>query len=331
MLKEIALRVGRALDDKVFPGCVIGIVTKDGDRMVLPFGSFTYAPDAGEVGEDTIYDLASVTKSIPVASLVLTFIDEAKLSPTDVITKYIPELQNDQGATIGDLLLYRVTGPQLSKLPHKTFEEIRTHIFERGFNAPPGEKKYTNVPAFLLGIALERVGGSSLGALAHQYFFEPLGMRDTSFFFTDISRIPPTEIVNGEEIRGLVHDESARVFARARRATGHAGLFSSAPDMLNFLESLLIRDYPFITEGAQKGWGWQSHEPWFMGSHVSRSAFGKTGFTGTSVVVDPFRGIAFVILSNRTYPKRPLDASSVTSAINVFRRDVADILLSAQG
>ncbi len=327
MHKEIEVRAAKAIEERVFPGCVIGVVQTDGVREILPFGSFTYEPDSPAVREDTVYDLASVTKSIPVASLALTMMAEGKLQAADKVVKYLPELQNDYEATIEDLLTYRVQGPRLSTLQYPTFEGIRTHVLERGFDGPPGKRFYTNVPALLLGIIVERVGGEILPALAHRYFFEPLKMNDTTFFPYDVSRIPPTEIVDGTEIRGIVHDESARIFARARRAGGHAGLFSTGPDMLNFLGALLQGKLPAVMSGAQKGWGWQKAEPWFMGSHFGESAFGKTGFTGTSVAVDPEQGVAFVFLSNRTYPTRPPDAASIHSAINTFRADIADIVL----
>jgi CubicO group peptidase (beta-lactamase class C family) len=327
MRKEIEARIRTAIGEKVFPGCVVGIVRAGGKREIIPLGNFTYEPDSPKVTDDTVYDMASVTKSIPVASLALVFIAEGKLSLTEQVTKYLPEFHHGHRATIEDLLRYRVQGTRLSRLQHSTFEEIRTHVVERGFSGPPAEHQYTNLPAFVLGLVLERVGGAMLPALAHQYFFESLAMNDTAFFPHDIVRISPTEIISGEEIRGIVHDESARVFSRARRAAGHAGLFSSAPDTLNFLEALLQNKLPAVLDGAQKGLGWQKAEPWFMGTHPGDNAFGKTGFTGTSVAVDADKGIGFVILSNRTYPTRPPDAASLTSAINRFRADIADILL----
>ncbi len=326
MLSTIQARAERAIQERVFPGCVIGLVKKAGERQIGAFGNFTYEPDARSVEEDSLYDLASITKSIPVASLALTFIAEGRLQLTDRVVKYLPELHNDYSATIEDLLRYRVQGPRLSRLVYPTFEQIRTHILEHGFNGPPGERLYTNVPAYILGLVLERVGESSLSALADRYFFEPLGMNATTFFPT-VSDCVPTEVVGGLEIRGVVHDESARVFARARRTVGHAGLFSTAPDILNFLEALQSGKFPAVALGAQKGWGWQLNQPWFMGTLSGEHTFGKTGFTGTSVLCDMERGTALVILSNRTYPVRPSDAASIHSAINAFRADIADIIL----
>lgn len=221
----------------------------------------------------------------------------------------------------------------------RTPEEIRTHVLEHGFDGPSGNGAYTNLPAFLLGLIVERATGEILPALANRYFFEPLGMHDTTFFpsIPDASistgrqilmradnRIAPTEIVDGIEISGIVHDESARVFARARKAVGHAGLFSTAPDLLKFLEALLHLGHPmsYVVEGAQKGLGWEKGAKW-MGEKGT-NAFGKTGFTGTSILCDVEKGIGLVILSNRTYPHRPPD----NSAINAFRKDVADIVLA---
>jgi len=327
MHKQIEQRVALAISEKVFPGCVIGIVRTNGGREILSFGGLTYDNSSPKVQEDTIYDMASVTKSIPVASLILTFIGDGKMQLADTVKKYIPELQNDYGATIGDLLRYRVSGARLSQLQYRTFAEVRTHILETGFSGPPGDFSYTNLPAFLLGMILERVGEGILPALADHYFFRPLDMRDTTFFPHDIARVTPTEIVDGVEVRGVVHDESARKFSHARRVAGHAGLFSTAPDMLNFLEALLTGDFPDVTAGAKSGLGWQLDQPWFMGEHCREHTFGKTGFTGTSVVCDPDKDIAFVILSNRTYPQRPVDAASLTSAINRFRADIGSIVL----
>src|SRR3989344_4525749 len=318
MIEEtIRARAQQAIKEKVFPGCVIGMIA-DGSTSIIPVGTLT---DEGneKVEENTIYDVASITKSIPVASLALLFAQfyPARLNLAGKVVKYLPELRNDHGATIEDLLRYRVKGPQMSQLSFKTLEEIRTYVFEHGFDAPAGDGAYTNLPAFLLGLIVERVGEASLPVLANRYFFEPLGMSDTTFFPRNpdtynstyrhnnvYANIAPTEIVEGKEIRGIVHDESARVFARARRAVGHAGLFSTAPDLLKFLEALLNGKLPAVVEGAQKGLGWEVDREW-MGSKRRKKTFGKTGFTGTSILCDVERGVGLVILSNRTYPHRP--------------------------
>ena len=322
MDKQIAARVGRAISEKVFPGCVIGIVLENGQREILPFGTTIYGSAGEHVINDTMYDVASVTKSVPTASLTSLLLEENKLSPADKVRTHLPELQNDYDATIEDLLRYRVHGAQLSRLRLQTLEEIRAFVFEHGFDGPPGEPTYTNLPAYLLGLIVERVSGQSLDIIAKERYFRPLSMEHTTFFPT-ADDCAPTEIdEHGKEIRGIVHDESARIFAKAGRTVGHAGLFSTVPDLLHFLEALLAGDFPYIVGGAKKGLGWQLNDTNFMGQYPRLRTFGKTGFTGTSVICDIERGIAFVILSNRTYPKRPL----TDDAIFAFRLDIADII-----
>jgi CubicO group peptidase (beta-lactamase class C family) len=127
------------------------------------------------------------------------------------------------------------------------------------------------------------------------------------------------------DVHVVVHDESARTFAREGKVVGHAGLFSSAGDISTFLEALLAGSFPYIVKGAQKGLGWELNKGSFMGTHFGPRTFGKTGFTGTSVLCDCDRGIGLVILSNRTYPTRP----ETYDAINTFRRSIADVVLKS--
>jgi len=332
MHKDIEARVLKAIGERVFPGCVIGVVRKKGEREVWPFGHFTYDADSQKVAEDTIYDIASITKSIPTASLALVLIDDGRLRLSDKLIEYIPEFANKwrEEVTIEQLMRYEIHGLQLSTLKDKTPEEILQSAYSCELDDKPGTKHvYTNLPALLLGIVVERVNGDTLDKLAQKYFFDPLTMNRTSYFSHERltkSFIAPTEIENGKELRGIVQDESARAFAKAGRAVGHAGLFSTAPDILNFLEALLQGRYPNVVDGAQRGLGWQAGDTRFMGKYAGPHTFGKTGFTGTSIVCDTERGIAFVILSNRTYPKRPPN----DDAIYDFRRDIADIILGSR-
>jgi CubicO group peptidase (beta-lactamase class C family) len=329
-------RAERAIKERVFPGCVVGAVHLDGRRLVVPCGTFTYEADSPPVTAETVYDLASVTKSVVTASLASILIEEGKLRLSDPVAMYVPQLKNDHGATIEDLLRYRLKGLRLSTIAGTTFEEVRSSVLEHGFEGPPGEAEYTNLPALILGLVIEEVAGESLAALAERELFKPLGMQATGYF-PAAEDCAPTEIdfrdsdsakaSTGKEVRGLPHDESAYKFALARQSAGHAGLFSTVPDLLNFLHALLNsvdvgHPMSYISESAAEGLGWQTDGD-FLGHHASPGSFGKTGFTGTSIAVDVQKEIAFVILSNRTYPHRPADMD----AINEFRRDIADIIL----
>lgn len=327
MPKEIDTLAKRAVQDGVFPGCVIAIVRK-GERMISAYG--TKALNGELTREDMVYDLASITKSVPVASLVLKLNSEGALTLNDLVRTWIPELQNDHAATIEDLLKYRVHGEPMSLIAHLSPKEIQRHIFSTGFNDLPGESRYSNLPAYLLGVILERVTGRTIDALAREAFFEPLSMRSTFFPVAgtqpDIAiSIAPTETLETGDVQGIVHDESARVFAEEGKVVGHAGLFSNAGDLATFLEALIAGSFPYIVKGAHKGLGWELNHGVFMGKKFGPRTFGKTGFTGTSILCDTDRGVGLVILSNRTYPNRPPD----NSAINTFRASVADIVLNS--
>lgn len=346
MHNDIRVRAERAVQEKVFPGCVVGFIEKGRRRAVLPFGSYTYDANAAPVLEDTIYDAASITKSIPTASLALRYIDSGRLALTDRLIQYVPEFRNSdrESVTVKHLLTYTLGGYAFSALKNKTPDELFATIMTHDFTVHPGSGfLYSNVPAFLLGLVVEKVGGDTLENLAQEHFFQPLGMTRTSLLPQYFSRddIAPTEIEEWRgHVQGSVHDESAYVFTvKGGRVVGHAGLFSTAPDLLNFMEMLLHqgemsgRKYlsPGIIAkmstnqipelGACTGLGWQLHQSW-MGHSAGEHTFGKTGFTGTSVCADIERGVALVILSNRTFPKRPQD----DSAIREFRTDIADIV-----
>src|SRR3989344_3276075 len=230
MDKEIETRIERAIREKVFPGCVLGIVRTSGEREIRSFGTTIYDSAGEKVNESTVYDVASVTKSIPTASLASLFIHEEKLSLTDQVRRYLPELKNNHDATIEDLIRYRVEGPRMSGLSSMSPEEITAYAFKHGFGEQPGVPQYTNLPAFFLGLVVERVAADTLDRLSPKYFFDSLGTSSPSFFpnASYMKHCAPTEICeDGKEVRGEPHDESARVFAKAGHAVGHAGLFST--------------------------------------------------------------------------------------------------------
>ncbi len=350
--EKIRERVECAIQEKVFPGCIVGMVKNSGERAVFPFGYHTYNTSSPSVTQDTIYDMASITKSIPTASLALQLIDQGILHIDDQLIKYLPEFRNSQRekVLIKHLLTYSLPGYgpdfSLAALKDKTAEEVLEIILTRDFEGDPGTVfKYTNTPALLLGLALERITGKKIDESSCEQFFKPLEMTRTTFHSNAFSldEIAPTEEDErwrNKLVHGEVHDESAYLFMKTGRTMGHAGLFSTAPDILTFLEVLLheggLRGKQFFSKdiiqqiytnqltsiGEMCGLGWELNQPRFMGTQCTPQTFGKTGFTGVLCVCDISKGVAFTIFSNRVYPKRPADAK----AINEVRRDVADII-----
>ncbi len=348
MVGALTKRIEQAIQEKVFPGCVIGIVKKNGERQIVPFGHFTYESDSPSVQEGTIYDVASITKSIPTASLALTLLDQVKLNLEDRLVDYIPEFNNSDRelVRIKHLLTYTLDGYGIGSMKLGSASATLHTLLTQDFERRPGTVfKYTNIPAALLGLVVEKIMGDTLDILADVYFFKPLKMTRSTFYPERFGQgmIVPTEIDHWRGlVHGVVHDESAYICKKDGKIMGHAGLFSTAPDILNFLEMLLNRGTckgrTYFSEGIidqmttnqipelneSTGLGWELNQSRYMGKSCGPHTFGKTGFTGTLCVGDIEKEIAYVILSNRTFPKRPTDSS----AINALRADIGEIVLS---
>lgn len=340
-----------AISRHVFPGCVIGYVTRDGKKEVIPCGYFTYEEDSPVVEEDTMYDTASLTKSIVTSTLALMLIDQGRLKLADKLKDFVPEFRNSDKdiVTIKHLLTYTIDGYGLAslKLPkparmHDLFEVLMTRDFQK---RPGTEFKYSNIPATFLGLVIENITGKTLDSLADELLFIPLNMKRSTFFPERFpyENIVPTEIDDNRGlVRGIVHDESAYLCKQEGKIVGHAGLFSTMPDILTYLEMLLrggeLDGKRYVSEEMvheietnqtpelkdEVGLGFEIHQPRYMGQGCTQKTFGKTGFTGTLIIVDREKGVAYSILSNRTYPYRPPDAALSQQ----FRKEIGDIIFA---
>lgn len=347
MNRKIMDYLKSCISEKIFPGCIFGMLT-DGRREIVAAGNFTYDPDSPVVREDTVYDVASITKSIPTSCLALELIENGLLHLDTRCIDIIPELAGpySEMVLIRHLLTHTLDFDlRLSEKKHLSPPELLHAIFSARLRTQPGRVYcYANATSILLGLVIERISGSRLDRLAEECFFLPLGMKDTAFFPDERfeNRIPPTEIDawRGREIRGEVHDESAWAL-RPGVVAGSAGLFSTVPDLLVFLEMLLnngeyggVRFFkpgtivlmhtnalpPFI--GVSAALGWELNEK-YMGANRTPSTFGKTGFTGCTIIADPQKNAGFILLTNHTYPKRRGDRE----AINRVRRNLAEMVL----
>ncbi len=344
---ELRSIVEEAVRDRVTPGGVIAVVTKGKGTELFSFGKHTYDAGAPEVTNDTMYDCASITKSVPTGLLALKLIEEGKLALDQKIAPIIPELQNQfrDLITVQHLLTYTVFVPLVfSELKTLTPTEAFMRIMITKMETGPGMKYwYTNYPYFLLGVVLERISGKRLDVLADEHLFVPLNMTRTTFHPEKFSlaEVAPTEIQEGKLVHGVVHDESARLFGGEGRAVGHAGIFSTAPDIANLVTMLLddgvwngvqiftnesvrmMKTNAVEIPNAFVSLGWELNQPKWMGKNSNEHMFGKTGFTGTSVVVDRARGRGVVLLTNAVHPTRPLNRDD----INKLRRRVADVVM----
>ena len=256
---------------------------------------------AGAAAPDTIFDLASITKLFTTV-VVLSLVDRRAL---------------DLDAPIGDLTLRQLLTHTAGLPPEEpathgaTPERARALVRAVRPEVPPGTvHRYSDLGPVLAGWVAEAVAGEPLDALVRRYVTGPLGLVDTGYRPDPVTyhRIAPTEYGTG-----AVHDEMA---AALGGVAGHAGVFATAADLARFGEALRtgallspastaelrrdqVPDLPI--EGYRQGLGARLDAPSFMGP---LRGFGHSGFTGTSIVVDPERELTVVLLTNRVHPRR---------------------------
>jgi CubicO group peptidase (beta-lactamase class C family) len=331
-IKNIALRVNdvldRAKDDAVFPGYAAALIVDD-QYEIITSGRFTFEPESAEITADSVYDVASLTKAIPVSCCALKLVEQKKLALDDLLISYVPQFSGSfRGQiTIHHLLTHTLDSDlRLSMCKDDHPDVLLGKILNLQLRTRPGERfNYSNATSILLGLVLESCTGKTLDVLGDEFFFKPLGMNRTGFSpmkFATLNEIVPTEVDSwrGGIVIGQVHDESA--WKLLPRVAGSAGLFSTITDITLFIRKLLdsfITDDGLFTKqiaaeivtnqidtctGQCTGLGWELNQESYMGGFRTEVAFGKTGFTGCSIVADPGKMCAGVLLSNHIYPHR---------------------------
>jgi CubicO group peptidase (beta-lactamase class C family) len=340
--------VERYAAERAYPGAVLA-VGKDGALVRLrAFGRLSYAPDAAAVAPDTIYDLASLTKVVVTATVAMILVDEDRIDLDKPVSAFLARFRGGarDRVTVRQLLTHSsgldAVLPLYKELRGKAAYLERIQQLPLGYE-PGSRSVYSDLGEILLGEILERVAGEPLDRFAARRIFEPLGMQDTGFKPRSelLPRIAPTELDpwRGRLLRGEVHDENA--FAMGGVAA-HAGLFGSAPDLARFAQMLLnggVYDHKRIVSrgvvesftaragvpGSSRALGWDTPSPGSSaGTLLSPRAFGHTGFTGTSLWIDPERRLFVLLLTNRVHPTRENDTLP-----KIVRAAVADAVVSA--
>lgn len=283
--------------------------------------------------ENTIYDMASLTKPVVTATLVMKYVEKGKLSLEDTLGSlkmYAPDMLISN-LTIKQLISHS-SGlfPTFPLQKHGKAKEdyLRTIGLMHQHNTLPATEEYSDLNFILLAFVMEELSGKTLDVLAKEEIFKPLSMNSSSFNPSfPKENIAPTEEDPGREmpVWGKVHDEKAYYYGGV---SGHAGLFSNAHDLTIFAKALLggkiVKSETLnhmvtpqnLNIGGMFGLGWMIKTPKptspgpsfgynaFMGDTVHNGAFGHTGFTGTSICIDPVTKAYAIILSNRVYPTR---------------------------
>jgi CubicO group peptidase (beta-lactamase class C family) len=350
VIEKVRSFLENAIRQRVFPGCSVAIMV-NGKKWKRAFGHYTYDADAQPVTDDTVYDVASITKAVPVSCLALTLIENGEIALDDRLIDILPEYSGGyrQYITFRHLLTHTLDfGFRLSSFRHLTGDRLMEKILSSPLQSPPGSVySYANGTSILLGLAIERRMDMPLDEASQRTFFTPLGMFATTFHpdRIDRQRIAPTEYDAWRKrvVRAEVHDEST--FALHPTIVGAAGLFSTASDLLRFAAMLLNRGNAYgrrffkpetiermhtnfsTADGMQTGLGWELGQKSFMGSRCDAATFGKTGFTGCSMVISPSHSAAVVLLSNHVHPHRNADRA----VINSVRAGLADIVFDTAG
>ncbi len=333
-----------------YPGASVFVGRQGYAVLEEGFGHLSWGRNSAPVEPDrTIYDLASLTKVIATTTAIMVLYDQGKIGLDDPVQKYIPEFKGGLKArvTIRMLLEHRSglpPGRNLWKTAHSTAEAreqvIATHLYYR----PDALFEYSDLGADMLGFIVERISGEPLDRFVAEHVFEPLGMHDTEFR-PDPSldgRIAPTESWSrrGHPLQGEVDDDNAYAMGGV---AGHAGLFSSASDLAIFAQMMLnggtyngvriVADSTvklFTTRAPHAGTralGWDTcNGDGGCGQFMGSNAYGHTGFTGTSIWIDPDRQMFVILLTNRVYD--PKVRYSMTAIADV-RADLADAAVLA--
>jgi len=325
-LAELDAAIESAIAEKQVPGGVLWF-EHAGASYHKAFGHRAVFPTEEPMTEDTIFDAASLTKVLATTPAVMLLIERGRMKLDEPVRTYLPEFSGEgrERITVRHLLTH--TSGLRPGIPSKPdwsgYEKgIELACAEKP-TAPPGKAfRYSDVNFVLLGEVVRRVSGQRLDRFAQKEIYRPLQMADTGFLpRTDkLTRIAPTERMNGSVLRGTVHDPTAR---RMGGVSGHAGLFTTTADLARFARMLLrdgelngvrvfkpgtVRQMTRVQTPAEvldrRGLGWDIDSPYAgpRGELFPIGSYGHTGWTGGSIWIDPFSRSFVVFLSNRNHP-----------------------------
>jgi CubicO group peptidase (beta-lactamase class C family) len=354
--QQIDRAVAAGIELQMAPGAVVVAGRHDGVAFIKAYGHYTYDPSSPAVTTDTVYDLASLSKTIGTATSVMKLIDEGRIgSVTDPASKYLPGMAtaDKKGITIEQLLLHRAgfVADNSIKDYSGTPEQAIEKIYSGPLKYKPGtDFIYSDVGFIVLGELVKAVSGQPLNVYAKQHVFEPMGMKTATYVPPESwhDRIAPTEKRKGEWMQGVVHDP--RAFALGGVA-GHAGLFGSGDDVARYCRMMLGKG---VIDGKRilkpetvaamtrpqsikdpkdgtvyvRGYGVDIDTKLSASPRGRRfeklKTFGHTGYTGTSLWIDPQNDAFVVLLTNRVHPDDDAEIGTLRKRIATI---VADGLL----
>src|SRR5665213_4312669 len=329
-----------------FPVAAVIIGRRDATVLSRGYGTLDYSPASAPVSpERTLYDLASLTKVVATTSAMMVLFDEHRIELDAPVARYLPAFARGEKSrvTVRELLEHRSglpAGRNLSHYVHSPSEARRLVLATAIENAPGTVQQYSDVGMDVLGFVVEAIAHEPLDRFVHRRIFVPLAMSSTGYRPAASLRAlaAPTEEHNsrGHVLKGEVHDGDAWALGGV---AGHAGLFSTATDLARFAQMMLdggkLGQTRIVADSTvalftrrSSGWralGWESCAGGAScGQRMSERAYGHTGFTGTSLWIDPDRGLYVIVLANWMH-ERPDGLTPPIAILDDVRADVADI------
>ncbi|OGW38386.1 MAG: hypothetical protein A2Y97_08090 [Nitrospirae bacterium RBG_13_39_12] len=337
--------VEKAISKSQIPGAVVIVGTQENIVYRKAFGKRSLKPKKLLMTEDTIFDLSSLTKVIATATALMQLVEKGKLRLDDPVTKYWPEFKaNDkENITVRSLLThYSGLQPDLDlKTNWSGYKTALSKIIAEKPQFQPGTRfVYSDINFLVLSELVRRISGKTIDVYCEENIFKPLGMKDTVFNPPPSmrTRIAPTEYKPHSSMMlwGEVHDPTAQ---RTGGIAGHAGLFSTADDLSVFAQMMLGGGNfkgvkilsPLMVEKMTtpqtppgkmviRGLGWDIDSPFSSNRGVlfPVGSYGHTGYTGTSIWIDPVSKTYIIILTNRVHPYGRGDAVPLRSGISTL-------------
>ncbi|SNB45989.1 serine hydrolase [Geobacter sp. DSM 9736] len=332
----IGLVMERAIASNLITGGVVVVGNRDGIIHTAASGQMSRTPGAPSLSDRTIFDLASLTKAVATAPAVMKLVDEGRISLLDPLSRWFPEFRRSPRANVTIInLLTHTSG--LADFDLRRGDGIKTAIRKAAaarMREPAGKSfNYADINFILLGELIQRASGKTLDKFCQEEIFAPIGATDTMFLPPQglAAMIAPTIDYSS----GVVQDRNAR---RLGGVAGHAGLFGSARDLALFARLMLgggtidgkrifservvsQMTTPYISGGSVlRGLGWDITSPYSApkGAFFSEYSFGHTGYSGTSIWIDPRQDLFVVLLTTRLNYRD-------TKVFNQFRSDVSTI------
>lgn len=337
----------RAVEDGirtgVYPGAVVVVGTRDSVLFARGYGSFAWANSSRVPSPDsTWFDLASLTKVVATTPSIMLLAQRGALDLDEPVQRYLPDFQGDAKdmVTVRHLLEHRSGLRAFLPLNTETAtaEEARQRVVDEPLRWEPGTRvEYSDLNGMLLGWVVESVADEPLDQFAGRELFAPLEMHATVFRLDPSARerIMPVGLWRGHAIAGELHDQNA---VRLGGVSGHAGLYSTGSDIARYARLMLNQGsldgqrlfragvvLHFTRRGAgNRALGWEVRDTTSTdntGRSMSSNTYGHTGYTGTSVWIDPDRDVFVVFLTNRVFAPR---ARGSISRLKRIRGAVAD-------